>query len=493
MKRRIWALLLSESAMVATALMTGCGSYRGFGPNPNPPTAQDGSVVVFGTDAPICDVESFLGTITSASLIPEGGGTSVPLISATAPATVDFVRLTGFTTILGTASIAPGTYTQLQLSFSNPQLVVLDTSSTPPAPQPVAVTLTASSFDVPINPALVVTSSNTSGVFLDFNLRKSVQLDANGQITGTVNPQFSVLTATPAGSSVGEADSLYGIVQGVSTANLPSGFTGSFGLALHDGTGQTLTIYSNSTTAFEGDNVAGFTDLVAGNFVEVDAIVNTSGQFIAQSVDSEEPASIVSQKSALLGKVIGVTRNAAGNVTDFILLVDDEIPDLSSAVPLRSALFVNLAGTVHYFTNWREWNRQSFTFGPQTLGLAQNVAVFGTLGPGSTLIASDVFLRPRSVLGNFAALLNAGSDGKTGGFSMVPCGGLFGGNPITVVTYADTSFRGVSGLTGLTPAPTLSIPGLLFYEQAPGTTASGVSWSPPTWVMQARGISQLPN
>ncbi len=69
------------------------------------------------------------------------------------------------------------------------------------------------------------------------------------------------------------------------------------------------------------------------------------------------------------------------------------------------------------------------------------------------MTASHVFLRPRNVLGNFIALQVAGSDGVTGGFTMTPCGALFGGQAITVVTYSDTNFNGVSGLTGLDRRP----------------------------------------
>ena len=83
-----------------------------------------------------------------------------------------------------------------------------------------------------------------------------------------------------------------------------------------------------------------------------------------------------------------------------------------------------------------------------TLGVAEKVAVFGVLGSGSppTMTADHVFLRPRNVMGNFNTLLAAGSDGTTGGFTMTPCGGLFRGQPITVITYSDTNFTGVSWL-----------------------------------------------
>jgi hypothetical protein len=454
-----------------------------------------GSVAVFGTDAPICDVESFVATITSASLVPQGGGQPVSLITATAPATVDFARLTDFTNILSTASVTPGTYNQLQMTLTNPQLIAISTTTSPPTPQTIPTTLTATTFTITINPALVVSSSTTTGITMDFNLRKSLQVDATGQVTGTVDPQITVTPNTLSGSIAGEADSLYGIVQSTSTSNLPSGFTGSFALAVADGTGQTFTILSNSSTVFEGDGVTTFAGLTANTFVEVDAIVNTSGQIIAQTVDSEEQTAPSSQRSAFLGKVLNVTRDASGNATSFTLLVDDEVPSLNGSVPLHSGLNVTLTGTTTYFTNWRPWNPEAFTFSPKTLGVAEKVAVFGVLGSGSppTMTANHLFLRPRNVMGNFNTLLVAGSDGKTGGFTMTPCGALFGGAPITVLTYANTDFDGVSGLVNLTPAPTLNTRGLLFYEQTSGKNASGVPWTAPTWVLQARQVHQLPN
>ena len=498
MNKRATLYLLGGLLVLAAAVTIGCGSNAG--PNTNPqsvPATPSGQVVAFGADAPVCDVESFIVQITNASLVPQNGRTPVTLISSTTPATVDFARLADFTNILNSASVAPGTYSQLQLTLANPQLVVLNTSATPPAPVTVnPTTLTSTSpITININPVLVVSSSTTSGLMVDFDLRRSVQVDGNGQVTGMVDPQFTIAATTTSGTTVGEATSLYGIIQSPTTSGVPSGFAGSFGLTVADGVGQTLTVLSNSDTVFEGDGVTTFAELTANTFVEVDAIVNTSGQIIAQTVDSEEQTSSAGQKSAFLGKVIGVTRDGSGNATAFTLLVDDEIPNMNGAVPLRSGLNVTLTDTTHYWTNWQHWNRQVFTFSPQTLGVAERVAVFGVLAAGTppTLTADRMFLRPRTVTGNFNALLAAGSDGKTGGFTMTPCGALFGGQPITVLTYADTFFTGVSGLPNLTPSPTLRTYGDLFYEQANGTTKSGASWTAPTWVIQARGVHQLPN
>jgi len=490
-------LYLSGSALVlATSMIVGCGSNGGSVSSPNSPTIQYGQVVTFGADAPICDVESFIATITSANLVPQGGGTAVPLVSSSAPATIDFGRLTDFTNILATSSSVPvGTYSQLTLTLTNPQIVALNTSTSPPSPLPIPATLTATNFTITISPPLVVAANTTTGLTFDFNLRKSVQVGSTGQVTGTVDPKITLTPNTLSGSTVGEADSLYGVVQSVSTTSPPSGFTGSFMLTVADGTGQTFTVLTDSSTVFEGDGVTGLTNLTANTFVEVDAIVNTSGQIIAQTVDAEEQTSPSSQKAALMGKIISVTRDGSGNATAFTLLVNDEVPSLNGTIPLHSGLSVTLSANTKYFTNWQHWNRAAFTFSPQTLGVAEKVALYGTLGSGASpaLAAGHVFLRPRNVLGNFTALQAAGSDGKTGGFTMVPCGGLFGGNPITVITYSDTDFDGVAGLINLTPAPTLNTRGDLFYEQTSGKTASGASWTAPTWVMQARQVHQLPN
>ncbi len=483
---------LALAVNLAAALMVGC-NYK---PNTAPPSrSTPATLAMFGTDTPICDVESFVVTITSASLVPQGGGTPVPLITSAAPATVDFARLADFTNILSLASVTqPGAYTGLQITLTSPQLVVLNTAVSPPVPVTVPVTLTATTLTIAISPALVLTSGATSGMMMDFSLLQSLQVSATGQVTGTVDPQITLTSTTTSGATVGEATALYGTVQNLSTA-VPANFTGSFGLAVDDGTGQALTILANSDTVFEGNGVTAFSGLTANTFAEVDATVNTSGQIIAQTVDADEPVSVAGESAAFLGRLINLVQDGSGNATSFTLLVDDEVPGLSETVPLHAGITATLVGTTNYFMNWEYLNHQAFTFGPQTLGLGQKVAVFGTIGPSKpqTLTANQVFLRPQNVLGNFQALKVAGSDGVTGGFTMAPCSGLFGGKIMTILTSSTTAFTGVSGLVTLSAAPTLDTTGLMIYEQKNGESTTGVLWNDaPTWIMQARGVHQLP-
>ena len=484
--------------VLASVLTVGCGG----GSSPIPVAPKPGTVFIFGTDAPACGVESFPVTITSASLVAQGGGQITTVVSPAAPATVDFARLEGFTNLMGNASVPPGKYSDLNVSLANPGLVTLNTANSPPSPQVTTVTLTSTSFLVPINPPLVVTSTTNSGLTFDFNLRQSVQLNASGQPTGTVDPQITLSPNTSSASSVGEATALYGVAGAPGAAGVSGSYTGSFPLTLNDGTGQTISVLVDGNTVFEGDGVTSLSQVVANDFVEVDAVVNDSGQAVAQTVDVEEPISSANQQSALLGKVISVTRNSSGNALAFTFLVQDVIPAIhglpgenGTSGFVGTALTATLTTSTQYFLNGGQWNQQAFTFGPQTLGVAENVAVFGTFVtiPAFQFTAKQVFLRPRSVLGSFRVLQSAESDGITGAFTMAPCGGLFGNQIITVLSYPGTTFNGLSGLNAVPSAPLLDPSGVLMYRPTSGTSTTGGSWTAPTWVMQAREVDQLPN
>jgi hypothetical protein len=266
--------------------------------------------------------------------------------------------------------------------------------------------------------------------------------------------------------------------------------------------GQTLTIQVTSSTTFQGDGVSGLSGdpalqaLAQETFVEVDAIVDTSGNIIAQEVDAEAQSVTTGQSGGFLGRIIGVTRDNSGNATGFNLLVGHEAWGMTTEVPLESSLAVALTSSTNYWANWRRWNQDSLQFGPETIGLAEDVAVYGTLtaATGSTpatLSANMVFLRQRNVLGTFQSMLTAGSDNKSGGFTMLPCGDLFRGQTITVLTFGDSRFHNVGGLSGLSAGPVINVSGLLFYEQQNSPANQQPAWTAPTWVMQAKTVHKL--
>ena len=514
MKRRVGAFLLALVAGLATLLMVGCGSGTGPVTSTNlNPTVPTGALVAFGTDQPSCDVESFMVTIGSAALVPQGGGAAATITAPSQP--VDFASLVDFTNILSFANVNTGTYNQLTLTLTSPQLTYLNTSASPPSPVTLptctgGATSNCTSFsdgtatdtlNLMFSPPLTITTNGTAGLVVDFDMRDSVQTNASGLITGVVDPQITVSPSVASGTTLGEADTLYGVVVTPTTpCTTNTGFTGCFSLQVQGGVGQILTIQVNGSTDFEGDSVTDLSGLTAGTFVEVDAIVDTSGNIIAQEVDAEEQVVTTGQHGGFLGKIIWVSRDNSGNATGFNLLVGREAWDMTSEVPLHSSLAVTLADTTHYWSNWHHWNRHSLQFGPQTVGLAEDVAVYGVLTAATTgssptpvtLAAGSVFLRQRNVLGTFQRVLAAGSDNKTGGFTMLPCGALFGGQTITVLTFGDDRWRGgLGGLSGLTPGPVIDVAGLLFYEQQNGP-GNQPTWTAPTWVMEAKTVHQLP-
>jgi uncharacterized protein DUF4382/uncharacterized protein DUF5666 len=461
-----------------------------------------GSVAIFGGDSPVDDILSFTVTITNATLTPQGGGAPVTVISPTNPVTVDFAALMDFSTVLNFASVPAGTYDKLSLTLANPQITILDETKSPPAPVTISPTLMTLSLIVNINPPLVVTSSGSTGLNIDFNLRDSVQI-SQLQMTGTVNPLFHVSGLTSSSEKEGEEgmkeiEDLKGMVQNVMTTSTDPAFTGSFDLV--DANGQKFTVHVNANTEFE--EISGLSALAVNTFVEVDAFVDSKSNIVAKEISAEEQEE--GQLAAFVGLITSVgpnPRDAQGNVTQFNLFVRNEEPDESACVQPKSTLLVNVLPTSTLFRITAQGvNFGSLKFDATALGLGQSLVVHGQCQPGATptVNATSIFLRLQTVLGNFVPpLLGAQSDGKTGGFTFNPSSALFQGEQITVFTTGETAFADVANLNALTGAPTLAVKGLLLYETQPLTLNSiAVTPTPsatsPAAVIEAKQVHQLP-
>lgn len=490
-----WAALAATAAL----LMFGCGGGSTF-PVHETLRSGSGSLVVLGSDTSLEDIVSFKVTITGLSLSSQASGTSsitttpVSAISSAEPLTVDFASLLDFSTLLALADVPSGTYSGATITLSEPTLTFLDASQSPPAPVTVTPTLETLSISAVIDPPLNVVSGDAAALELDFNLRESVQIDTEGQITGVVNPVFQVQpgAASPEGS-LAILDELHGIVRSVSTTS-SSSFTGSFTLETLGGRGPTLTVNVTSTSRLDG--VADLGSLLPGTFVEVVGFVDTSGSIVAQEVDAERLTNPGEAQAAFVGVITSVTRNAPPNANEFTVAVREEHPDVSLSIPLNSVITVRLFPPTVFDIAAGEVNRAGLTFDTSTLGVGQEAVVHGNFlaaTPSSPGIvnAGAVFLRLQSVPGNFSTLLASGADGKTGGFEFLPGSSLFGGQAITVLTFSETEFAGVADLNALTAPPTLIVKGLLFFEQESGSLGN-VSWTAPTWVLVAKRVRQLP-
>lgn len=470
--------------------MFGCGSNSSTS-TPTSTPAGNGSLVLMGTDAPLCNVYSFTVTISGITLTPQGGGSPVSILGAGQTMTVDFLRLMDFNTVLKLASVPVGTYSQMTLTLTSAQLTVIDVTQTPPGPIPITTSLQNATVTINLDPALDITKDGTASLLVDFHLFRSV-MTMNNQVTGEVNPVMTVSRMSPTTQDgLGRLDDLHGIVQSVSTTSSNSAFIGSFTLQRGAGFGPVLTINVTSNTEFEGAPALSLSNLAQGSFVEVYAKVDTSGNIVAREVEVE--GLVEGQgRAAFEGIVIWV--DLPGQTSQFVMFVREEHPDVSSSIPLRSPLTVNLSGATNFKILRPAINQASLTFGPTNIGVGQTVIAYGNFQTGTpnTLAADGVALRPQTVRGTFGQLLGPAPAGTlVGGFNMVPCAPLFKGQAITVFTFADTEFYGVSDLSGLNNQTPVHARGLLFYE--PGTTTiNGITVTPPSMVMEANRVGQRP-
>jgi Domain of unknown function (DUF4382)/Domain of unknown function (DUF5666) len=485
--------ILNLALMATLLMMVACGG--GGSPNGLPFGGGSGTVAVLASDQPVCDVSSFVVTITGITLIPQNGGAAVTVLSSNQPVTVDLASLMDRSTFLSLANVPSGTYSQVTFTLSNPQLTSIDFTASPPAPATTPVTLTSLVTTFDINPALSISTGGTAGLQVDFDLLQSVLTDATGNITGSANliVQASPVTAA-AGTGFGELQDLHGLVQSVSTTG-SGAFSGNVVVQTTGAAGPNLTVNVTASTVFNGVT-GGLAAVLPGTYVEIDAFVNSSGNIVATRITAEEQEQAGQQHAGFVGQVTSVTRLGTGAVNQFTMVVRQEYPDVSTSIPLQSSLQVNVPPSALFNIVAPEENTAQLSFDANTFGLGQDVTVHGNFLPGqqgvpAVLNATSLYLRVQTVAGNFSKLLTAGTDGKTGGFTFTPCSGIYQGQAISALTSSGTDFEGVTDLNGLAAQPTLLLSGQVFFE--PTITSAGtVTLTPPSTVLVANKVHQLP-
>lgn len=487
--------------LIALTVLMGLGLLLQFGCNGNTrfQASSNGggsaSLAIFGGDAPECGVLSFQVEVTEMDLVPQGGGTPVVALSSANAITVDFAALTGFHTILNLATVPAGTYGQAKITLSNPQITILDKSVNPPRAQTIPTSFPSSAATVTananINPVLVIQNGTPQGLILDFNLRKSIQVDGSGQVTGVVNPTFRVLPSViTLVRGLGELDDMHGTVESVLATSADPNFIGSF--TLQRPSGRALLVNVTNSTEFE--NVSGLSGLAAGMFVEIGAHVDAKGNIVTEDVEVEEQTDVT--HAVLFGTVTSVSPSLGG-ASSFRLYVREEFPDVENVVPLRSQVSVNITTNTVMRIAFaaQSVNQAGLLFNATSLTPAQQVAVMVPISgsmPQTIFNANGTVLRQHGYLGNLSGTPTvSGSDPKAGMFSFTICSPTLQGQSITVVTFSDTQYEnGATDLTSLTSSQTLIVRGLLSYEAGP-LTINGMTVATPAWVLEAGVVRQL--
>jgi Domain of unknown function (DUF4382)/Domain of unknown function (DUF5666) len=447
MKRSLTlAALLALTALTFTACGGGSSSSSSGGGS----GSSQAQVFVTGEDAPLPSVVSFYITINSITL--NNSSTSVNVLST--PTTVDFGRLMGLRSMLGFNKVAPGTYTSATFTLANPVIYSVNLTPPPPSIGTLNGTLTNSTVTMafPTGSPLTVGSNGLAGLHMDFDLRQSLAVDNNGQITGSVNPTIDVM-AVSASEDLGQITDFTGSVVSASTSANTFTMQGPYGFQ--------EVIDVNSQTAFNGTYT--LASLPTNAIVSVVGTVQADGSIQATGVEV-----ITTSQAFISGRILAISPGP--KVTMF---VGEELPDLSPNIPVDSVYTVDLSAVVTYdvcfFDNWFT---QQF-FNGSSLVVGQRIFVGGTYQSG-TFTPAMVSLRRQGVLGtlveNTVTITDASTN--TGSFQMQNdlLMSYSANGPFTVYTGVGTTFENINGLTSLQSAgaANLVVRGLVFKDLSTG-------------------------
>lgn len=442
--------LLSLAA--ASLLAAGCGgSIAGTASNSSTGNVS-GAAFVVGTDAPMASVTSFAVQIQAVNAI-DTAGNSVPLISGTP--TVDFARFNGLQTLLDMNDVPADTYTSIKIVLGSATLGYLNAvSGSAPTIQSEAATLTTSTISYTLPAPLIVSQSAPVGLHLDFDLRKSIQVDSSGNITGTVTPTFEISTVGPtdAGAYLDEFDAA---VTGVNVNAQTFTIQGPHG--------RQFTVNVNGNT--EWDNNESISSLSTSSIVAISGELDRADA----TIDADE-VGIVSQNGFYADGQITYVTPSSGVASSFDLYTRGLLPS-TTGLTLGQIAQINLSGQENFFIyKWHNPLTQ-FLFNSSTLLAGQAVAVGGPASGASNPQAVSV---KRIVLRHwgFNGTIVPGSiNAAAGTFQMQVTGfaGLLIPETVTVYIASNTTFRdGLTSMSSVTASANVRVVGLLLKDPTSG-------------------------
>lgn len=447
-------LPVSLAALAVAALVTaGCGN--GITSGSLSGSGETGAAFVVGTDAPMASVVSFNVQIESIAASDSSGNT-VQLISGTP--TVDFARFNGLQTLLDLNDVAPGSYTSVTITLGSGTIGYLDTTTTEPTIQTMPANFSTSSVTETLASPLVVTQSGAPvGLHLDFNLRKSIAVDASGDITGDVTPVFEV-------NAVANSDSGAYIDQ-FDAAVVSVGTTSFVVQGPH---GRLFTVNVNGQTSWE--NGESISDLTTSSIITLSGTLDRADA----TIDADDVA-ILSQDGFYAGGQVTYVNPSSGPATSFDLYVRGLLPT-TTALELGQIATVDLTGSEKYFIYRMHNPLTQFLFNASSLLPGQHVSVGG---PASAAAQNPVSGVKRVVLRQwgFNGTVVPGSVGATSGiasFQMQITGfaGILVPQTVTVYVADNTGFRnGLNQISDVSNITNVRVVGLLLKDPTnPGNT-----------------------
>ncbi|MGO9435866.1 MAG: DUF4382 domain-containing protein [Terracidiphilus sp.] len=421
-------------------------------------TASTGSSFVVGTDAPMAAVTSFNVQVSAVNAYTTNDCTGTPVSLVSGSPMVDFARFNGLQTLIDMNQVAAGTYNCVSITLGTAMLGYLNTPTGGGAPTIASepASLPSAPLTYPLaNPMVVATAGAPVGLHMDFDLRKSIEVDSNGNITGAVNPTFNVkaVNNSDPGAYIDEFDAAV-----IGTVD-PS--TQSF--MIQGPHGRQFTV--NVTGQTEWDGGATLASLNTSSIVQVSGFLDRADA----TIDADEVA-LLSDAGFYAGGQVTYVTPSSGPATSFDLYVRGTLP-ASTGVADGDIATIDLSGSEKYSIYWMHGPLAQFLFNPSGLLAGQHVAVGGPATgatSASAVTVTHVMLRDWGFNGTVVA---GSEDTSASTFQMQVNGfaGLLIPEKVTVYVVGNTSFRdGFSGLSDITDGANVRVVGLLLKDPTSG-------------------------
>jgi Domain of unknown function (DUF4382) len=370
---------------------------------------------------------------------------------------VDFARFNGLQTLIDMNDVNAGTYSNISITLSNATIGYLDTTKTEPEIETMAAILPSTPLTFMLtNPMVVAQNGAPVGLHIDFNLRKSIEVDSNGNINGNVNPTFTVkaVNNSDPGAYIDEFDAAV-----VSTNSNDQSFL------IQGPHGRQFTVNVNGQTEWDGS--ATFSNLTSSSIVQISGTLDRADA----TIDADEIA-VLSDNGFYAGGQVTYVNPSSGPASSFDLYVRGLLPT-TTGLTLGQLATVDLSGSEKYSIYWRHGPLAQFLFNKSGLLAGQNVAIGG---PASGAASAGAVTVKRVTLRHwgFNGTVVPGSVSTANNtFQMQVTGfaGLLVPQTVTVFIPGNCDFRdGFTQLSDLSSATKVRVVGLLLKDPLTGDT-----------------------
>jgi hypothetical protein len=473
----------SLAVMLATALITSCGSGGSMSKTPPPPTfSGNTNVTIVASGTANDELAQFELTIQTLSLTNQSGKT-VTVLSGSWP--MEFMHVNGAIAPVTTLEVPQDIYTAATAVIGGASftcVTVMPANSDSPGSldqSTYAYGYTPNSQVTVSLPSPITITGDSMGLVLNLQVLQSASFPntcyppSGGTATYAITPTFNLTPATFSSAATnpanGKIDELEGQISALGTDGT------SFTLAVsgpNSGFAQSLSITSNSSTLYEG--IANFSALQAGTFVDMDGAIQSDGSVLATRIASYDQTA--------LNVMIGPLLQLAASEPVFYSFPSEQQGQTYSAQQGSQGLGVySYSDNTSFQVSGQMSNVNSLpfvaSFNSGNMVTGQNVAIFsGQINDyygGEYTPATTIALMPQTIDGQVVGSQQSGNfvdyTVSLASYDLFPTLAVQQGqttllnNPSQMDVYVDSSTQQLNSQT-LAPGATFRFYGLVFND-----------------------------